>query len=75
MLGGRAVPARANLGVYAQPISFIGLPVVAVPVVRDGTLPIGVQIVTRPFAETLGLQVAAALEEAGVAGCRELDYA
>ncbi len=73
MLGGSAVPARANLGLYAQPISFIGLPVVAVPLQAPG-LPIGVQIITRPFAEILGLQVAAALEAAGVVGCRELAY-
>ncbi|WP_428375314.1 AtzE family amidohydrolase [Lichenicoccus sp.] len=73
-LGGAAVPARANLGLYAQPISFIGLPVVAVPVLAPGKLPVGVQVITRPFAEILGLRVAAELEAAGVAGCRELDY-
>ncbi len=32
MLDGVEVPVRANLGIYTQPISFIGLPVVAVPV-------------------------------------------
>ena len=26
------MPVRANLGIYTQPISFIGLPVVVVPV-------------------------------------------
>ena len=29
------MPVRANLGIYTQPISFIGLPVVAVPVPLD----------------------------------------
>ncbi len=31
-LDGVEMPVRANLGIYTQPISFIGLPVVAVPV-------------------------------------------
>ena len=32
MLDGKEVPLRPNIGIYTQPISFIGLPVVAVPV-------------------------------------------
>ena len=36
LLGGEAVPVRAMLGVLTQPISFIGLPVVAVPVPMPG---------------------------------------
>ena len=32
VLDGVELPVRANLGIYTQPISFIGLPVVAVPV-------------------------------------------
>ena len=32
MFGDIEMPVRANLGLYTQPISFIGLPVVAVPV-------------------------------------------
>ena len=32
MLDGVELPVRANIGIYTQPISFIGLPVVAVPV-------------------------------------------
>ena len=32
MLDDAEIPVRANLGLYTQPISFIGLPVVAVPV-------------------------------------------
>jgi len=75
---GREVSARANMGLYTQPISFAGLPVVSVPVLgpASGTveLPIGVQLITRPFAERLGLQVAASLEQQGVTGCRELGY-
>ena len=32
MLDGVEMPVRPNIGIYTQPISFIGLPVVAVPV-------------------------------------------
>jgi AtzE family amidohydrolase len=60
------VPVRPNMGIYTQPLSFIGLPVVAVPVQTPGELPIGVQIVARPWAEALALRVAAFLEDQGV---------
>src|SRR5437868_4837647 len=43
MLGDRPVPLRPNVGIYTQPISFIGLPVVTVPVDMPGGLPIGIQ--------------------------------
>ena len=32
MLDGVELPVRPNIGIFTQPISFIGLPVVAVPV-------------------------------------------
>ena len=35
MLDGVEMPLRANIGIFTQPISFIGLPVVAVPVPLD----------------------------------------
>ena len=63
-LGGVEVPLRANLGIYTQPISFIGLPVVAVPVWR-GAMPMGVQIIAAPWAEQTALRVAAHLERLG----------
>ena len=63
---GAALPARANIGLYTQPISFIGLPVVAVPVWLDDGLPIAVQIVTAPWREDHALRIAGALEAAGV---------
>ena len=43
VLDGRELPLRPNIGIYTQPVSFIGLPVVAVPVPLPGGLPIGVQ--------------------------------
>jgi aspartyl-tRNA(Asn)/glutamyl-tRNA(Gln) amidotransferase subunit A len=65
MLDGVELPVRANLGIYTQPISFIGLPVVAVPVPLK-PLPIGVQIIAAPWREDVALKVARALERAGV---------
>jgi 1-carboxybiuret hydrolase len=67
VLDGKEVPVRPNIGVYTQPISFIGLPVVAVPVPTALGLPIGVQIITAPWREDLALRIARALEVAGTA--------
>jgi aspartyl-tRNA(Asn)/glutamyl-tRNA(Gln) amidotransferase subunit A len=67
MLGAQEVPLRANLGVYTQPLSFVGLPVALAPVFTPGGLPVGVQIAARPWREDVVLRVAAALEAAGVA--------
>lgn len=67
VLGGKKMLARPNIGLYTQPISFIGLPVAAVPVWTPGeTLPIGVQIVAPPWREDLALRVARVLERDGV---------
>jgi len=54
------------MGLYTQPLSFIGLPILAVPVHRPGRLPIGVQVIAAPWREDLVLRVGAALEKAGV---------
>lgn len=70
-LGGETLPLRPNVGIYTQPISFIGLPVVCAPVFLDEGLPLGVQIIARPWAEAEALRVARALEAAGVAAFRE----
>jgi 1-carboxybiuret hydrolase len=68
VLDGREMLVRPNLGLFTQPLSFIGLPVVAAPVWPDGeTLPIGVQIIAAPWREDLALRVASTLEQAGVA--------
>jgi AtzE family amidohydrolase len=65
MFGDTELPVRANLGLYTQPISFIGLPVVAVPVPLQ-PLPIGVQIIAAPWREDVALRLAHALEKQGV---------
>lgn len=65
-LGGRDVPLRANMGLYTQPISFVGLPVAAVPVRTVGAMPYGIQVIAQPWREDHCLRVAAALEAAGL---------
>jgi AtzE family amidohydrolase len=65
VLDGVELPVRANIGIHTQPISFIGLPVVAVPVPLQ-PMPIGVQIIAAPWREDVALRVAFALERAGV---------
>jgi len=67
--GEAELPVRANLGIYTQPISFIGLPVVAVPVPLE-PLPIGVQIIAAPWREDVALRIAHALEMKGVVAAR-----
>jgi AtzE family amidohydrolase len=63
-LDGVEMPVRANIGLHTQPISFIGLPVVAVPVPLQ-PMPIGVQIIAAPWREDVALRVAYALERMG----------
>jgi 1-carboxybiuret hydrolase len=63
---GVELPVRPHLGIYTQPISFIGLPVVVVPVPL-APLPIGVQIIAAPWREEVALRIAYALEAKGVA--------
>ena len=65
VLDGVEMPVRANIGIHTQPISFIGLPVVAVPVPLE-PMPIGVQIIAAPWREDIALRVAHALERSGV---------
>ncbi|HUK08787.1 MAG TPA: AtzE family amidohydrolase [Stellaceae bacterium] len=65
---GKVLPVRPNLGIFTQPLSFIGLPVVLVPIWLDaGGLPMGVQIVAPPWHEARALQVARRLEREGIA--------
>jgi len=63
-LDGVELPVRPNMGIYTQPISFIGLPVVAVPVPL-APLPIAVQIIAAPWREDVALRIAHALEQMG----------
>jgi aspartyl-tRNA(Asn)/glutamyl-tRNA(Gln) amidotransferase subunit A len=65
-LGGVELSVRANLGVFTQPISFIGLPVVVAPTRPAGGLPIGVQVIAKPYNEQAALRIAHHLEKQGV---------
>jgi Asp-tRNA(Asn)/Glu-tRNA(Gln) amidotransferase A subunit family amidase len=64
-LDGVEMPVRPNIGLHTQPISFIGLPVAAVPVPLE-PMPIGVQIIAAPWREDIALRVAWTLEQMGV---------
>lgn len=65
LLDGKSLPLRPNIGIYTQPISFAGLPVVAVPVALS-PLPIAVQVIAAPWREDIALRVARWLEREGV---------
>jgi 1-carboxybiuret hydrolase len=66
VIDGVEMPVRANLGIYTQPISFVGLPVAAVPIPLK-PMPIGVQIIAAPWREDVALRIAHTLETMGVA--------
>ena len=63
---GKTVLVRPHLGVYTQPLSFIGLPVLSVPIDLPGELPVGVQLIARPYNEATLLTAAEVLEHRGV---------
>jgi len=65
VLDGTEMPVRPNIGLYTQPISFIGLPVIAVPVPTAIGMPIGVQIIAPPWREDIAFRIARALEVSG----------
>jgi aspartyl-tRNA(Asn)/glutamyl-tRNA(Gln) amidotransferase subunit A len=68
-INGADLPIRANMGMLTQPISFLGLPVVTVPLKTASGLPIGLQLIAPPWREDLALRAAYALEQRGVAAC------
>lgn len=63
VLDGKEVPSRPNMGIFTQPLSFIGLPVISVPVFEPGSLPLGVQVIGAPYREASVLRVARQLEQ------------
>jgi AtzE family amidohydrolase len=66
ILDGEEILVRPHLGLFTQPLSFIGLPVLSVPIQRPNALPLGVQLIAAPYNEALILRVAAVLEAKGV---------
>jgi AtzE family amidohydrolase len=69
-VAGVEVPMRPMLGQYTQPLSFIGLPVISVPVAGTSPLPLGVQLMAAPWNEVALFRIAAALEREGVTAAR-----
>jgi AtzE family amidohydrolase len=68
-IDGRMQSARANLGLYTQPISFLGFPVVAAPLpVAD--LPCGVQLIGRKGSDRALLSYAEVLSKRGLVASR-----
>jgi aspartyl-tRNA(Asn)/glutamyl-tRNA(Gln) amidotransferase subunit A len=64
-VGQDAVAAAATLTAYTSPFNLTGLPAVSIPCGFDpGGLPIGLQLVARPWAEARLLRVARAYERA-----------
>lgn len=68
LIDGQPVSARANLGLYTQPLSFIGLPVLAVPIRRPGRLPLGLQLIGAPGREATLFSLAQKLDDMGLTG-------
>lgn len=66
VLDGVEMLLRPNIGLFTQPLSFIGMPIINVPVQRPGQLPLGVQVIAAPYQEAKALRVAAYLEAQGV---------
>ena len=63
----RMVSARANLGIYTQPISLAGVPALSVPLKRNGSLPFGIQLIAGRGREPFLFEAARQLEKAGIA--------
>lgn len=64
---GLTMPLRPAFGLFTQPITCIGLPVLAVPLQNaEGQLPIGVQLIAAPWREDLLIRAAAVLEAMGI---------
>jgi len=66
-IGGQEWPTGPMLGWFTQPLAGTDCPVLTVPVRRTDHLPIGVQLLAAPNREHVLFDVAARLEELGVA--------
>ncbi|MDJ0799548.1 MAG: AtzE family amidohydrolase [Calothrix sp. MO_167.B12] len=73
ILDGEEILVRPHLGLFTQPLSFIGLPVLSVPVWGANGLPLGVQLIAAPYHESLILRVAQVLENTKFFHDREID--
>lgn len=67
-IDGEWTPARRDLGIHTQPISFTGLPALSVPLRRPGRLPLGLQLIGGTNCEPMLFRFAAMLEKQGLIG-------
>lgn len=76
-LDGKPVSARANLGLFTQPLSLAGVPVLSapLPLPADGTgsdraseMPVGIQLIAAPGQEERLFSLAIMLEKEGFLG-------
>jgi aspartyl-tRNA(Asn)/glutamyl-tRNA(Gln) amidotransferase subunit A len=65
LIDGVETDVRSNVGVFTQPITLAGVPVVTVPIVLPGALPVGVQLIGAPRSEAMLLALACDLEARG----------
>ncbi|MBD2089656.1 AtzE family amidohydrolase [Microcoleus sp. FACHB-1515] len=65
-IAGVEMLVRPNLGMFTQPLSFIGLPVLSVPLQFRDRLPLGVQLIAAPYQEAKLLRAGAYLEAQGI---------
>jgi AtzE family amidohydrolase len=66
-IAGQDLPSRPNVGIFTQPFSFIGLPIVSAPIFAPGSLPLGIQVIGPAYKEEWVLRVAGQLEQMGIA--------
>jgi aspartyl-tRNA(Asn)/glutamyl-tRNA(Gln) amidotransferase subunit A len=65
-IGQHDVQVRRHLGAFAQPVSFLGFPVLTIPVRESALrLPIGVSIIAPPWREVLAFRAAAVAAASG----------
>lgn len=70
---GKHIPLRPNIGLFTQPVSFVGLPVVAAPVQVPGELPCAVQLIGAPHSEGMLLKLAYQLQQNGICSALSID--
>ncbi len=66
LIDGKPASARAHLGIYTQPLSLAGIPVVSAPYNVTNGMPIGLQFATAPGREAMLFQLLRELEDAGL---------
>lgn len=68
-LGGEAIPARSAAGIMTQPLTPAGVPIAVAPLwpAAGEGMPVGVQLIAKPWREADAVAAAFMLEQAGAA--------